>query len=575
MRPSDADLFLADLMGEPITTWPGNRHRAVPTPPRLPLPRPRTGQIALRPVRRPPLWAPPYEQAEPAQEPYLPTGGRAYAPQAGLFSGCHPAPFVVIAASFLPRPTADADAAIDAALTAAGLDAAERRGVARGGLRPIAEQFGAPALTELVARLRWSRADFGRRGWSDSVDSMLVPRLLLHIPGHFRELARRAPDGREAFVLESLGWLLMTEMRRRVAAASRREWWLPPPPSFVTAMPNPLPPLSADVSALVMRYLLVDTLMPMDRWNAQLMAWGTGLAGRQWQAEVNAPDPGRPFYAGLLTVPAHIDTTAPRARFDPAWASRRAATDAQHPPHAAGAAVVTLSGLRNAVALRDCPGNDPHLPARAFERCDLQGLELIVDFPATTTNPSTRRRLPLMADLLPVYNVLFRAISELGWNDLLYQTSGGACFRGVKHDAADTVTINGQQVLVNPFHQPNATTVTRINTLFAPPKRARVLAAARTARTMSEHGIGAAIDFNVQENRNSVASRPFGSMDPRIVAIFEAFHFRWGACFNPTDPMHFDYCSAVCAPVPANAGTGGAAVTPRMQLPVRAGRVVA
>ena len=236
---------------------------------------------------------------------------------------------------------------------------------------------------------------------------------------------------------------------------------------------------------------------------------------------------------------------------------------------------MTLSGLQNAIALRDCPSNDPHLPARAFERCDLQGLELIVDFPSTTTNPGTRRRLPLMADLLPVYTELFRAIRELGWNDLLYQTSGGACFRGIKHEAAHKVAVNGQQVAVNPFHQPNATTVTRINTLSTAQNRAKVLAAARTARTMSEHGIGAAIDFNVQENRNSVATRPFGSMDPRLVAIFEAFQFRWGACFNPTDPMHFDYCRAPCAPVPANAGGGGAAVTPRMQLPVRAGRVVA
>ena len=65
---------------------------------------------------------------------------------------------------------------------------------------------------------------------------------------------------------------------------------------------------------------------------------------------------------------------------------------------------------------------------------------------------------------------------------------------------------------------------------------------------MSEHGLGAAIDFNVTENDQGIAARPFGSMDPRIVAIFEAFHFRFGACFNPTDPMHFeDLRGAVCA----------------------------
>jgi hypothetical protein len=343
----------------------------------------------------------------------------------------------------------------------------------------------------------------------------------------------------------------------------------------VTVVPNPLPPLSADVTAIVTRYLLIDTVMPIDRWNAQLHAWGTGLAGRQWQAEVNAPDPGRPFYAGLLAVPAHVNTAAARARLDAGWQNRLAATDAQFPPHAAGAAVVTLSGLRNAEALRDCPSADPHLPAGAFERIDLQGLELVVDFPSTTTNPTTRRRLSLMGDLRPVYVPLFQAIRELGWNDLLYQTSGGACFRGVKHEAGHRVTINGAQVPVAPFSNPNATTVDRINNASTAVQRRRVLAAARSARTMSEHGLGAAIDFNVPENRDNVATRVLGSMDPRIVAIFEAFHFRWGACFAPTDPMHFDYCQAACAPAAANAGAGGPAVTPRQLMPARAGRVVA
>lgn len=572
MTPSDTDRFFADLTGEPLPAANYGRAR-VPVAPVRRAPRPRN-RILLRPVRRPAVWAPPYEQAEPAQTPYLPQGGRAFVPQAGRFN-CAPGAAVVTPASFLPRPTNNADSAIDAALTAVGLDAAERRQVVRTGLLPIAEQFGAAALTELMARLRWSRADFGRHRFADHLDSMLVQRLLLHIPGHFRELARRAPDAREAFVLECLGWLLMADMRRRVAAASRREWWLPPPPSFVTALPNPLPPLSSEVAGLVLRHLLVDTVLPIDRWNAQLASWGAGLAGRQWQAEVNAPDPGRPFYASLLAIPAHIDTTAARTRFATAWANRLAATDAQHPPLAAGAALVTLSGLQNAVALRDCPSADPHLPARAFEATDLQGLELIVEFPTTTTKPSTRRRLPLMAELRPAYVALFGAVRELGWNDLLFQTSGGACFRGVKHDGTDRVTIGGQQVTVNPFHQPNATTVTRINTLFTPAKRQRVVAAARSARTMSEHGLGAAIDFNVPENMNSVAGRAFGSMDPRIVAIFEAFQFRWGACFDPTDPMHFDYCRAACAPAPANAGAGAPAVTPRLLLPLRAGNVLA
>jgi len=92
----------------------------------------------------------------------------------------------------------------------------------------------------------------------------------------------------------------------------------------------------------------------------------------------------------------------------------------------------------------------------------------------------------------------------------------------------------------------------------------------RAARTLSQHGLGAAIDFNVPENQPGSSTRPFGSMDPRIVAIFEAFHFRFGGCFNPRDPMHFEYCETPCAPASANAGTLGRVITPRMLLPLRA-----
>src|SRR5262245_3707059 len=175
-----------------------------------------TGVRRARRARRP-RYVPEDEQAPPApQQPYLPQGGRDFVPQNGVFK-CALNPFVVVPASFLPERTTDANAAIDAALTAAGLNAARRGRVTRTGLVPIAAEFGSPALPELFARLRWSAADV--EGWGQGTDSMLVPRLLIHIPGHFRELARRAPDGREAFVLECLGWLLMAQLRGTVASA--------------------------------------------------------------------------------------------------------------------------------------------------------------------------------------------------------------------------------------------------------------------------------------------------------------------------------------------------------------------
>jgi len=513
----------------------------------------------------------PIEQAQPqpaapaVQSPYLPAGGRDFAPQQGVFN-CQSASFVVVPASFLPERTRDPGAAIDAALTAAGLTAMQRGQVTRPGLEPIASEFGGPALTELVARLGWSAADIATRG--HGADSMLVPRLLIHIPGHFRELARRAPDAREAFVLECLGWLLMAQVQGAVASATRSSWWIPPPPPFVTAVPNPIPPMSAEVSRLFLRYLLIDTTLTAAQWNARLMAWGNSLAGRQWQAEISAPDPGRPFYASLAAIPAHLNTAVPRAAFATAWTHRLADTDAAHPPDAAGAASVTLEGLRNAVALRTCDNANAHLPPGALADLTLQGLEFTYVFPRT--RGITLTKLALMSQLHPVYTALFRAIYELGWNDLLYHCEGGGCFRGTKHPGAARVAIGGAMVTVDPFDAPNATTVARVNTNFNAPQRARVVGAEQTARRISEHGNGSATDFNVAENDQAIAARPFGSMDPRIVAIFEAFHFRWGACFSPTDPMHFDYSHAPSAPAAANAGTPAPVVAPRLLLPARA-----
>jgi D-alanyl-D-alanine carboxypeptidase len=531
-----ADLFFADLTGA--------------------APRRRLLGARSRP------WQPmPSEQVVSAgQTPYLPAGGRNFVPQQGTFN-CAPGAFTVIPASFLPQRTTDPDAAIDAALTAAGLVPAQRARIARAGLTPIAAEFGAPALTELFARLRWSAAEIVERG--RGVERQLVQRLLLHIPGHFRELARRARTAVEAFVLECVGWLLMAQLRNGVASASGRNWWLPPAPDFVTVVPNPLPPVSSELSRLLVRFLLIDTLMTADAWNARLMTWGTGPAGLQWQAEIGAPQPGRPFYAAVAAIPPHVNTAAARANFTAGWALRVADTDARNAPMPAGAAAVTLSGLLNAAALRECDNGNAHLPAGALSSLVLAGLELASDMPFTQGS-SPIRRLQLLAPLQPTYTALFQTIRALGWNDLLYQTSGGGCFRGIKHPASARVTIAGAQVSVDPFGTPNATTVTRINTAFTPAQRARVVAAARTARTLSEHGLGAAIDFNVPENEQDVAARPFGSMDPRIVAIFEAFNFRFGACFNPTDPMHFEYCQAPCAPVAAAAGVLGRVVTPNM-----------
>ncbi len=55
-------------------------------------------------------------------------------------------------------------------------------------------------------------------------------------------------------------------------------------------------------------------------------------------------------------------------------------------------------------------------------------------------------------------------------------------------------------------------------------------------RPVSLHTWGIAVDINASTNR--MGSR--GDMDPRIVAIFEKWGFRWGGRWRVPDPMHFE-----------------------------------
>jgi hypothetical protein len=478
------------------------------------------------------------------QQPYLPAGGRAFVPQRGTFK-VPPASFTVVPASFLPEPTTNTAAAIETALTAAGLSAAQRASIVRAGLVPIAAAFGASALTELFARLRWAPAFLVRAG--DAADGMLVQRLLLHIPGHFRELARRAPSAAEAFVLECLGWAMLSHVRQEIANATRTRWWIPPAPDFVTAVPNPIPAVSTEVRQLITRLGFIDTVMPVGNWNGRYASWRRGLAGRQWDSELNAAQPGLPLYAGLLSVPAFVNLAAQRATFTTAWDRRVRAIDVLplHTPLAAGATQVTLSGVRNALALRDDapPGS---APAGMTGRVELQGLELAAGKFPLQHGGRVSRRLEFLNQLHPVLTALFRTIRELGWNDLMYQNSGSIAFRGQKLNP-EIVDARGKSI-PSPFSTPTQATVDRVNNDATPASRAKFIKAILAARKMSNHAMGIAVDINYPENVDNQAARPIGSMDPRLVALFEAFNFQWGAGFPTTDPHHFDYCQAACAP---------------------------
>jgi hypothetical protein len=147
------------------------------------------------------------------------------------------------------------------------------------------------------------------------------------------------------------------------------------------------------------------------------------------------------------------------------------------------------------------------LPAGVIQLASLQGVALVIDFPALVGAP-VALDLSVLGAVQPVFTALFQTLAQLGWTDLLFQTGGAACFRGMKQPSDPT----------SPDSQ------------------------AKAARTMSNHALGTAADFQTFEN----VQRSGGRMDPRVVALFEAFRFRWGRCFPVPDPMHFEYCGATC-----------------------------
>lgn len=430
---------------------------------------------------------------------------RGYAPAASTSFRCAPNPVTVAPATFLPVPTSTPDNAITAVLTTLGLDPTMIGRFRAGGgvvaLGPVAQAFGEPALEELLRRLRYSPGTIAapphthgsqlrsRLGVGSSAP-LLAARVLLAVPGHFRELARNAPTPRDAHALETLGWLLLHQLRDDIASQTGLRWWVPAPPAFVTLFPNPLPPVDPSIHRIVRRHGLIDTTLPFGGYNGRFQAWDAGPAGAAWRLETGvrpAPQgPGLPFYPQTLTIPAAVNIGPQRARFLQAWQQRVQATDGRFAPGSAA----------SNQALSVCTPLPPSV-ATLMQSVGFQGLEMTFEYPVRD-GVRLLTSLSVLAAIQPVFAQVFRSITDLGWNDLLFQTAGAGCFRG------------------NTSHR----------------------------RALSDHGFGAAADFNTFENARGPGVN--GSMDPRIVALFEAFRFRWGRCFSTPDPMHFEYCGSTC-----------------------------
>jgi len=63
-------------------------------------------------------------------------------------------------------------------------------------------------------------------------------------------------------------------------------------------------------------------------------------------------------------------------------------------------------------------------------------------------------------------------------------------------------------------------------------------------RSVSLHTWGIAIDMDASTNYRGIR----GTMDPRIVAIFKRWGFRWGGDWSYTDPMHFEIGALLTSP---------------------------
>jgi len=437
----------------------------------------------------------------PTEDAYAPTNARAYTPSANAsIFRTPPDPVAVTAATQWPQQTTDGNAAAERALRRLGMSADRIKAFGAAGvapLGPIAAVFGESALAELLPRLRYDAAKLahpphsydretdlkGAFGHAVSRSAILAIRTLLAIPGHFRELARRAPNDDEAYAVENLGWLVMQSLAGDVRTATGLDFWLPGSPGFVTAFPTTPPRLSAQANQLIASRSLTDNRVDTAAYQARFTAWQSGAPGRLWRLETGRDQsPARaaraPFYADPFTVPASINITHERAQVRNAWARRVADFDAG----------------RTSAPLTQCD-NAYLAPLGLMSRISLRGLQLRSHFPSPAT-AATLTTLNGLAAVQPAFEAAFQAVTDLGWNDLLFETQGMGCFRGKK-------------VPGNPA----------------------------ASRTMSEHSLGIAVDLNVFENPQNLA----GSMDPRIVALFEAFRFRWGKGFPTPDPMHFEY----------------------------------
>lgn len=451
--------------------------------------------------------------------------GRPYTANQAAFA-CAPTQPVVQPATLMPQPVRQGDLALLAALKEYGLSAAQigqlRRGQALNYLVPFASLFGLSAFVELLRRPRYSDAELLNPPQSlDSKASQaslgrapgparLAARLLLCVPGHFRELARRAADAAQAHTTESMGWVLAEWVRDQIAARTGYSFWIPAAPPFTNASRYILIAEMANlpVALKVQEHTLFDKPGYDKAYEQAFRQWRDGPAGKAWRLETgvdkasSGAGPGLPFYPDVVAtgIPSHVNIAKDQQQVQNAWQG------------AVKFAMNNVAGAASQIAwLTSCDNKNKNAyltgTGVTFANASLGGLELAYSYPILTSNKGdvlTGARARVLSSLVPVFSSAFTAIHDLGWNDLLIQLQGTFCFRGIKSSSSATPA----------------------------QKLAR-------AQKLSNHGWGAAIDINVFENPIGSATR---RIDPRIVALWQEFGLTYLGCqAGQPDPHHFEY----------------------------------
>ncbi|MFO1310623.1 MAG: N-acetylmuramoyl-L-alanine amidase [Burkholderiales bacterium] len=410
----------------------------------------------------------------------------------------------------LSSPYRTPEEAVRKIMQGAGLSQAKATALPAAGLVPLTRMMDIlsdAALEDLFRFLNYSARQLENPPLANNQTQAeklkrLPARLLIALPGHARETARSVASEVHAYFIETLGWLLMHAVRDELVRKGEPRWWVPPLPAFASRFPTNAPGAPDWVRDLARRFNLVDASVTEAQLRTRCDAWRNGLPGQQWRLETGhqpgANDPaGRAFYASLVAaqLPVNIDrprVQANKAAIDAAWTARVGQVD-------------TKFGHLSADAIKEL--RKPISPAvygqpNIMGRITLGTMRILGgDYPQTEAAGRSIGRdfVNCLGGLQNAFSPAFDTIDSLGWNDLLFHTSGSMVFRGINNSNNNS------------------------------------------AYTLSNHAYGAAIDIQAFENPQREANH---TISPRIEGVFKAFGFRWGNDYQPPtdlDPMHFEF----------------------------------